>query len=77
MLGNEGKGSSKARRVDLGSTMTSTEGSGTPGVGKNSGFPSAKPPEGRSNPFGGENLNDDPDGDGIVSVTGLKVVEPE
>ena len=72
------KGSRSAKRVELGSTTTSTEGSGMPGVAKKSGFPSAKPPDGRSSPFGGENLNGEPpDGEGMVSVMGLKVVDPE
>jgi hypothetical protein len=63
--------------VELGSTTTSILGSGTPGVAKNSGLPSAKPAEGRSEPFGGENLKASPDGVGMLSVMGLNVVDPE
>jgi hypothetical protein len=75
--GNAGNGSRSARRVEVGETITSTLGSGTPGVGMKSGLPSAKPAEGRSEPFGGVNLKGLPSGVGIESVIGLKVVEPE
>lgn len=75
--GNGGKGSRTARREDLGSIWTSTEGSGMPGVARKAGLPSAKPADGRVEPFGGENLNGFPDGVGRESVMGLKVVEPE
>lgn len=63
--------------MDWGSTRTSTLGSGTPGVGRKSGFPVAKPADGRSDPFGGENLNGVPDGVSMLSVMGLNVVAPE
>ena len=57
--------------------MTSTLASGTAGEGIKSGLPSAKPAEGRSEPLGGANLKGSPDGVGMLSVMGLKVVEPE
>ena len=76
LLGKGGKGSRRARRVEAGSIFTSTEGSGTPGVGRSSGLPSAKPAVGRSEPLGGEKRKEVPEGVGMVSVSGLKVVLP-
>lgn len=76
-FGNSGKGSNKAKRDEVGSTITSTVGSGIPGVGKKSGFPSSNPFMGRSVPFGGVNLKGSPEGVRRLSVIGLKVVEPE
>lgn len=56
--------------------MTGVLGEGTGGVGRNSGFPWAKPAGGRSVPCGGEKRKGVPEGVGRVSVRGLKVVEP-
>lgn len=42
-----------------------------------SGLPSANPADGRSEPFGGENLKASPDGVEMLSVMGLNVVDPE
>lgn len=57
--------------------MTVMLGSGTPGVGRKSKLPSAKPADGKSEPFGGANLKGSPEGVGMLSVIGLNVVEPE
>ena len=47
-----------------------------PGVGAKSGFPSAKPADGRSIPEGGEKWNGLPEGVSMASINGLKVVLP-
>lgn len=74
--GKGAKGSRRARRSDVGETMTGVEGEGAPAVGRKSGFPISKPPCGSSAPVGGEKRNSLPDGVVILSVKGLKVVLP-
>ncbi len=55
---------------------TGVDGEGTPGVGRKSGLPRAKPLDGSSEPWGGEKRKGLPDGVGMESVNGLNVVEP-
>ena len=48
----------------MGGITTGWEGNGTPGEGRNSGLPWAKPAAGSSEPCGGENLKGVPEGVG-------------
>lgn len=74
--GQGSNGSRRARRSEVGETTTWVEGDGAADVGRKSGLPVSKPEEGSSCPLGGENLNGVPSGLGMLSVRGLKVVEP-
>lgn len=74
--GKGGKGSSRARRSEVGDTTTSVLGSGGLEVGRRDGSPWAKPEDGSSGPRGGEKRKGVPEGVGRVSVIGLKVVLP-
>lgn len=74
--GNGGNGSRRARRSEVGETITGVDGEGAADVGRKSGFPISKPDDGSSAPEGGLKRNASPSGVVRVSVRGLKVVVP-
>jgi len=76
-LGNAENGLRTARRVEVGETMTGVAGSGGLCMGKKEVRPDEKPSVGSSEPSGGENLKEVPDGVTRVSCVGLKSIRPE
>ena len=74
--GKGAKGSRRARRSEVGDTTTCVDGEGAADEGRKSGFPTSKPDAGSSAPLGAEKRNSAPDGVVMLSVKGLKLVEP-